>query len=324
MRLILLISVVVFGQAAATVPTPPVAREIARDTYLVPGAVPPDRGPDGNTVIFVAPKGLIVVDTGRHPWHSDGILNFARDRNLPVSAIINTHWHLDHASGNGRIKAVHPAARVHTTKAVDRALASGGFLARNYAATLARPLDKMPATQREETELFIATMKASDLLRPDVPIERSATLDLAGRRISARVAANAVTDADVWLYDDGTGVAVIGDLVTFPAPFFESACPAPWERALDDVWASPFKLAIPGHGEPMTREQFDSYRGAFKRFRSCVGGDSPSGGCAAGWTKDVASFLKSDAERRQATEYASYYTDFLRKGGGASADCLVK
>ena len=40
----------------------------------------PDRGPDGNTVIFVAPDGLVVVDTGRHPWHSDGILGFARDR----------------------------------------------------------------------------------------------------------------------------------------------------------------------------------------------------------------------------------------------------
>jgi glyoxylase-like metal-dependent hydrolase (beta-lactamase superfamily II) len=309
----------------STAPPPPIARELARDIYLVPGAVPPDRGPDGNTVIFVAPRGLIVVDTGRHPWHSDGILNFARDRKLPVAAIINTHWHLDHSSGNGRVKAVHPAAKVYTTPAVNRALAPGGFLARNYDATRAKPLDlSASAVRQEETKLFLATMEKSDLLRPDVPVEKSGTLALGGRPLAVRVARNAVTDADLWLYDEATGVAVIGDLVTFPAPFFETACPARWEAALDEVWAIPFKTAVPGHGAPMTREEFDAYRGAFKRFRACVGSDNPSGTCASGWTKDIASFLGSDTERREAAAYANYYVGFLRKGGGASADCQVK
>jgi hypothetical protein len=167
-------------------------------------------------------------------------------------------------------------------------------------------------------------MENAGLLRPDVPIDRSQTLDLAGRKLSVRVAANAVTDADVWLYDEATSVAVIGDLVTFPAPFFESACPARWEAALDDVWATPFRVAVPGHGAPMTREQFDAYRGAFKRFRACVGSDNPVETCATGWTTDVASFLDGAAAQREATEYANYYVTFLRKGGGASADCLVK
>src|SRR5829696_4817015 len=74
----------------APAPSPPPAREIAPDTFLLPGAVPPDRGPDGNTVILVAPSGLVAIDTGRHPWHSDGILAFARSRQRPVAAIV-TH-----------------------------------------------------------------------------------------------------------------------------------------------------------------------------------------------------------------------------------------
>jgi len=321
---ILLVLGLALVQVAST-PPPPTARELARDIYLVPGAVPPDRGPDGNTVILVAPQGLIVVDSGRHPWHSDGILNFARDRHLRVAAIINTHWHLDHSSGNGRIKAAYPAARVYTTPAVNRALAPGGFLTRNYDAARAKPLDPTaPAIRQEETKLFLATMEKSDLLRPDVPVEKSGGFALAGRLVSVHVAANAVTDADLWLDDERTGIAVIGDLVTFPAPFFETACPAGWEAALDDVWATPFKTVVPGHGAPMTREQFDTYRGAFKRFRACVGSDNPSETCASGWTKDIAAFLGSDAERREATEYANYYVGFLRKGGGASADCQVK
>jgi hypothetical protein len=90
------------------------------------------------------------------------------------------------------------------------------------------------------------------------------------------------------------------------------------------VWATPFKLAVPGHGAPMNRDQFDTYRGAFKRFRACVASETPAAACAAAWTTDVEPFVTTEAERRSATGFATYYVDFLRKGGGRSADCLVK
>jgi len=313
------------AQPAPPSPAPPSAREIATDTWLLPGAMLPDRGPDGNTVVIVAPSGLIVIDTGRHPWHSDGILAFARSRRLPVAAIVNTHWHLDHSSGNARIKAAHQAARVYTTRAVDRALAPEGFLARNLAAARSRPPDPRASTIRqEETQLFLSTMEAPDALRPDVPVERSASLTLAGRPLSVRIAADAVTDADVWLYDEATGVAVIGDLVTLPAPFFETACPGRWEVALDEVWATPFRTVVPGHGAPMSRAEFDTYLRAFRAFRVCVGSNTAADACAAGWTRDVGPLLATDDDRRQATTYAAYYVEFLRKNGGASADCRVR
>jgi glyoxylase-like metal-dependent hydrolase (beta-lactamase superfamily II) len=291
----------------------------------VSGAVPADRGPDGNTVVLVAPAGLIAIDTGRHPWHSDGILAFARSKGKPVAAIVNTHWHLDHSSGNRRVKAAYPEAKTYTTRAVDRALAPGGFLVRNLDAARARARDpNTSGVRREETELFLATMDAADALRPDVPVERSATMTIEGRPLSIRIAADAVTAADLWLYDEATGVAVIGDLVTLPAPFFETACPARWQRALDEVWATQFRLAVPGHGPPMSRAEFDTYRRAFGSFRTCVASDSAPGACATSWTKELGALLPADSDRRDATEYASYYVDFLRKNGGASADCQAK
>jgi glyoxylase-like metal-dependent hydrolase (beta-lactamase superfamily II) len=325
MTLMALVLMLALTHTASSQPVAPPPRELAPDTYLLPGAILPDRGPDGNTVVVVGPAGLIAIDTGRHPWHSDGILAFARDRKRPIAAIVNTHWHLDHSSGNRRLKAAHPNAKVYTTRAVDRALEPAGFLTRNYKLAKERPPDpKAPPTRQEEADLFFATMDASDSLRADVPVEKSGAIALAGRTFAAHVAANAVTDADLWLYDQATGVAVIGDLVTLPAPFFETACPAKWQTALDEVWATSFRIAVPGHGEPMTRSDFDAYRRAFANFRGCVGTADPAATCAAGWTKDVGPLLKGDGDRRQATEYASYYVDFLRKGGGNSADCLVK
>lgn len=320
-----LVIALLLTQAAAPTPLPPTPRELAANTFLLPGAMLPERGPDGNTVIITAPSGLIAIDTGRHPWHSDGILEFARSRRQMVAVIVNTHWHLDHSSGNRRVKAAHPAAKVYTTRAVDRAIGPNGFLTRNLAAARERPPDpNASAIRREETALFLATMKTPDALRPDVPVDRSGKLSLAGRTLVAHVAANAVTDADLWLYDEATRIAVIGDLVTLPAPFFETACSARWQATLDEVWATPFQLAVPGHGEPMTREQFDVYRQAFGRFRSCVGRDTAPAECAAGWTNDVQALLETDVDRRQATQYADYYVGFLRKTGGSSADCLAK
>lgn len=325
MKILPFLLALALAQTSPTRPAAPPVREIAAKTFLLPGAMLPDRGPDGNTVIFSGPAGLVVVDTGRHPWHSDAILAFAASTRLPIAAIVNTHWHLDHSSGNLRVKAGHPDARVYTTAAVDRVLAPDGFLARNLAAAKARPPDpKASVVRQEETALFIATMANADGLRPDVVVERSGPLTLGGRPLSVHVTPDAVTDADLWLYDEATHVAVLGDLVTLPAPFFETACPGRWQDALDEVWATPFQIAVPGHGEPMTRPQFDSYRRAFGAFRLCVAGDTAAAACAAGWTRDVGPLLGSDADRRQATEYAAYYVDFLRKNGNASPDCRVK
>lgn len=311
--------------AAPAVATPP-PTEIAPGVELLAGAILPERGPDGNTVVFDAPDGLVVVDTGRHAWHSDAILAWAKSEGRPVAAIVNTHWHLDHTSGNGRIKAAFPKARVYATDAIDRVLAPGGFLARSLDSSRAMLEDpKLSGIQKEEVKIFLDTMAESEVLRPDVVVSAGGERAIAGRALDIRVTDGAVTDADIWLYDGASGVAVIGDLVTFPAPFFETACPAAWRKALDEVWALPFTTAIPGHGEPMTRAQFDAWRGAFNRFMDCVEGPGEAGQCAAAWADGIASFNGSDERaRKMALGYAEYYVGFLRENGGKSKDCLAR
>src|ERR1051325_7009417 len=47
------------------------------EPVVIAGAFPTDRGPDGNSIILRAPRGLIVVDTGRHTQHQDKLLELA-------------------------------------------------------------------------------------------------------------------------------------------------------------------------------------------------------------------------------------------------------
>lgn len=321
--------VLALTEAAAAAPpavTAPPPEVIAPGATLLRGAMHPGRGPDGNTVVLDAPHGLIVIDTGRHAWHSDAILSLAEAKQRPIAAIVNTHWHLDHASGNGRIKATSPDAPLYATAAADRVLAEGGFLARNLEGALARlAAADVGELEKEEIGIFVKTMEERADLRPDVVVSKTGTMKLAGRTFDVHVTDRAVTDADLWLYDGEHGIAVLGDLVTLPAPFFETACPDQWRAALDEVWAVPFRLAIPGHGEPMGRAEFDTYRSAFNAFMDCVGGSAEPAQCAAGWQAGVASLLGSDERsKRMSVAYAEYYVGMLRASGGKSADCLAQ
>jgi hypothetical protein len=183
---------------------------------------------------------------------------------------------------------------------------------------------KLSENEKEEVRIFLATMAESSDLRPDVVVDVSGNRGIGGRSFDLHVTDGAVTDADLWLYDAASGVAVIGDLVTFPAPFFETACPAQWREALDAVRAVPFKVAIPGHGEPMDRARFDAWRGAFSAFMDCVGSPADAGHCATAWANGIAGFIGGDEGAAKAARgYAEYYVGMLRDNGGKSADCKV-
>lgn len=325
MRLLSLIAAAVL-QAAPSPTLPSQAPvQVAANTFLIRATPMPGRGPDGNTIIFDAPEGLVVVDTGRHQIHSDAILAFAAERKRPIVVIINTHWHLDHNSGNGRLKAAHPQAQIYTTPAVDKVLAPGGFLARNLEDAKKMLEGTADPVRRDEIQIFIKTMEERKDLRPDMPLMKSQSMTVAGRALDVRLTDRAVTDADVWLFDKAARLAVIGDLVTVPVPYFESACPDRWRAALDEVWATPFETAIPGHGAPMSRAQFDTYRQAYGAFVACVLSERAPAACGAVWTDAAAPLIGDDPARRKAVAAnAEYYVGYLRSNGGKAPDCTAK
>ena len=128
------------GSTESAPPPMPTAQKLATGVWLIRGGILPNREPDGNSVIFAAPAGLIVMDTGRHDWHVQAILALALEQRKPIVAVVNSHWHLDHVSGNPALRAAYPGLRVYASDAIDGALS--GFLpasARESAAYLDDP-----------------------------------------------------------------------------------------------------------------------------------------------------------------------------------------
>lgn len=284
--------------------TPSLRSAYDPEPTVIAGAFPPDRGPDGNNVILRAPRGLIVVDTGRHTEHQEKLLAFARQAGAPIAAIINTHWHLDHTGGNAELRAVYPGAEIIATRAVEGALVGFFPKGRGQGEALIAS-GKATPQQIEDIQLGRSAIDDTRNLLPTRPIAQSGAVDIAGRRLDLHVAPFAATEADLWIYDAATKTAIVGDLVVAGVPFFDSGCPEGWRAALGEIAATPFVRLIPGHGEPMTREAFASWRAAFDALLDCAASPAAVATCVAGWRTGAAAFIPAgDAARID--EYTAY------------------
>lgn len=299
---------VLIAMAAAIAATAGPSAAAKEAYHLIPGRVPLDwQGPDGNTIILDAPKGLIVIDTGRSPMHAQAILDYAKQVHRPIAAIVNSHWHLDHTTGNYDIRQVYPETRVYASNAIEGALV--GFLGKGKAQAekaLADP--KTPEGQKAQTRRGRDRIEHPDKLRPTDVVTKTGPMNIAGRMLDVHLAKFAATEGDVWLYDRKTRTAMAGDLVVGIVPFMDSACPDGWSKALDQVAATPFKTLIPGHGDVMSRAEFLQWRTAYSNYVACGRSKAEEKKCVDGWMRDAAKFIPED-HRNYVREAAAYYIE---------------
>jgi glyoxylase-like metal-dependent hydrolase (beta-lactamase superfamily II) len=286
---------------------------------LVPGSFVPGSQPDGNSLLFTGPHGMVVVDTGRHPAHVARIEAAVCASGRPLRAIVNTHWHLDHVSGNPALRARWPRAAVHASNAIDGAL--DGFLARYRRSLLAMLADaSTDEAAREGFRAEIARIDAGPALRPTRVVDGPRTLRAGGVRLDLHLARHAATAGDVWAYAPVARVLAAGDLVTLPAPFLDTACPDGWRRALDAIGATPFEVLVPGHGGPFDRAQFGTWRAAFDALLDCTAGDAAGEHCATAWVGATRA-LPGAGDPAFARQLADYYVAQRLRGAARTADC---
>ena len=272
---------------------------IAEGTVLFRGDFPPGRQPDGNSVMLRGTDGWVVFDTGRHDAHTRRLLTFA------------------HASGNRLLLDEWPTAPVYGSSAVVAALP--GFLAdsrRQSEAMIAR--GELQEPMLSDVRGDIATITDAGALLPTETVSRGEEGTLGGRKVHVGLAEHAVTAGDLWVYDPATRVLLAGDLVTLPVPFLDTACPQGWQRALGVLDATDFTLLVPGHGAPMDRAAFETWRTTFDALLACAATDVAASTCADLWIGGVGALLPP-GERDRARDMLGYYVDDVLRGDDGRA-----
>ena len=294
--------------------------DLTTNVVLIRGGFEPGRQPDGNTVIFRGTDGLVVMDTGRHPEHSQQILDYAARERLPIVAVVNSHWHLDHISGNARLRAAHPQLQTFASSAIEGALS--GFLAQSRQQSIAFLAEPGDPGQQAEVRADLATIDSGAALLPDVRIDSAGSRVLAGRPLQVGFERDTVTAGDVWLYDPAMHVLAAGDLITLPAPFFDTACPAHWQSALAKLGDVDFDMLVPGHGAPMSRADFAVYRHAFDALLACAASPATNAECSDGWQRDAATFLITDWDKKLARALVDDYLTTALRGNAEKRAAL--
>lgn len=293
-------------------------RDLAADVELLPGRFVAGSQPDGNSVLIHAEDGLIVFDAGRHPEHADALLAAATSAAPAALTLVNSHWHLDHSGGLIRLRARYPQAELFASTAIEQA--RHGFLARYRAQLQAfaeHPVAGGPSAEviRSETDLI----DGSAAMQPSEVVSGARDVLWYGRDIHLGLG-RGVSGGDVWLFDRASRVLAAGDLVTQPAPLFDTGCASRWSRDLATLSEQPFEMLVPGHGAPMNRAAFESWRRDFDALVHCAASDAPRAACREGWLSGQAARL-SEVDHSLAAELLNYYLDGPLSAEGQAQRC---
>jgi quinoprotein relay system zinc metallohydrolase 1 len=208
-------------------------QEVAPDTYVLfglkEGLTQKNHGNIVNTAFLVTEEGVLVLDSGPSKRYGEELREaIAQVTDQPIAAVWITHHHPDHAFGNQAfdLKRVHALPQT-----IEGLKAQGpGFLDNLY-------------------RLVGSAMQGTDVALPGQVLEPG-VVEFGGHRLR-KIALHGHTGADLAVFDETTGVLFAGDLVFHNrALATPHAQIAPWLESLNRLEQLPFRLLIPGHGEP--------------------------------------------------------------------------
>lgn len=233
----------------------------------------------GNSTILVNDRDAIVIDDHVSPAAAWTLVEELKAiTNKPVTTVINTHFHLDHAHGN---QIFAPEVQIIGHEFTRRALLdnpmgkplyqsfySPTVLERQIETAKKRIADeKDPAaraklqTQLTSTEQNYASQKELRPTPPNVTLTTQMTLYRGDREIQIRFLGRGHTAGDVVVYLPKERVVITGDFLTSGTSNMSDSYPLEWAAALDELKKLDFDTVVPGHGDAYTdKGRIDTYQ----------------------------------------------------------------
>jgi glyoxylase-like metal-dependent hydrolase (beta-lactamase superfamily II) len=268
----------VFADASAT--NQRTVTKLAEGIYEIRHKDAPDHFSQGNTVVIIGDKAVMVVDSCYLPSSArEDIAQIAQWTNKPVRYLLNTHWHNDHIQGNAVYAESFPGIAIiaQTETAKLMALRIGSYLSEypQRMEKFQRELDTgkdpggRPLTEEEKEDLrnAIAGGKAASeavsaefrnlrVRLPEVTFDHELDIDLGNREVQLKYLGRGNTVGDAIAYLPKEKLLIAGDLVDSPVPYLYGGYPLEEIDTLKRMAALDFDTLVPGHGEVLKGKSF--------------------------------------------------------------------
>jgi glyoxylase-like metal-dependent hydrolase (beta-lactamase superfamily II) len=238
--------------------------EIRNEIYLAQSTDPVF---NSNSLVIVNDDDVIVVDSHVTPSKArDLIASIKAITPKPITTLINSHHHWDHAHGN----QMFPDIQIIGHEFTYRKLAEAPFEEATYqsglagnAATLERVaqaiVDAEDDAERRRLEAYLElfTEHVEDFdeiapIPPNVTMNDRMTLFRGGREIQILFLGRAHTGGDVAVYFPEERVVFTGDMAFAGPSFLGDGYVDEWPETLENLKALDFDIFVPGHGGPVT------------------------------------------------------------------------
>lgn len=250
-------------------------RKLADGVYAALRNDPPGLMCDANSLVIVNDADVVVVDA---PVSTPAVIAAIRKlTDKPVSAVINTHWHDDHITGNAAYRAAWPNVEFIGHERMREYLPGQG--AKNRASMIegapggvadlraclesgtniaGAPLtDEERASYRSDialVEQYLAVVPGSEVILPTRTVTDRLVLTRGARTIEIVHPGAGHTAADLAVYLPNERILATGDLVIYPVPLVgrDQSHVTTWSAALERLAALEARLIVPGHGPVLT------------------------------------------------------------------------
>jgi len=238
--------------------------EIRNEIYLAQGTAPVF---NSNSLVIVNEDDVIVVDSHVTPAKARDLIESVKAITPnPITTLINSHHHWDHAHGNQVFEGIQIIGHEFTyeklaTAPLDEPTYQNGL--KGNAGTLARVrqaiADAKTLEERErlETYLELFTEHVDNFdeiapVPPNVTLSDRMTLFRGGREIQILFLGRAHTGGDVVVYFPLEKVVFTGDVAFAGPSYLGDGFVDEWPETLENLKQLDFDIFVPGHGDPVT------------------------------------------------------------------------
>lgn len=242
-------------------------------------AVQPDneRFDDSNSLILRGSNGVLVVDSQQSAEDVSAIIRFIDNQiSLPVTVLVNTHWHADHIQGNTLYKSAYGDKLTiigHTSQLEDIPQRARKTLQEQISylkkqlpiaeeqlekglKTDGSALSEAEATQQaqliEQARAWLKRHQDTTFILPDRTITEPLDLTEYGFNASV-IPVSGHTRADLLVYLPQQKLLACGDLLD-AVPYLGHGNTRQWLAALKEMQGISPEFWLPGHGEPAEDE----------------------------------------------------------------------